>query len=109
MTAFMPGPYSYEVRRGHAAGPRYVITAPNCDRLAIISERGGCKDPLAQAQLFAAAPDQNAALLRALELCEKALPQFNWGASALSAEAIALLNEVPSEIRSALAKADKGD
>jgi hypothetical protein len=37
-------------------------------------------------------------LLRAQQLCRFALPKFNWGASALDARAIALLNEVPGEI-----------
>jgi hypothetical protein len=37
-------------------------------------------------------------LLRAQQLCRLALPKFNWGASALDARAIALLNEVPGEI-----------
>ena len=42
------------------------------------------------------------ALQRADQLCHEALPKFNWGASALDANAIALLNEVPNEIRAAL-------
>lgn len=42
------------------------------------------------------------ALERADRLCKEALPKFNWGASALDANAIALLNEVPIEIRAAL-------
>lgn len=44
----------------------------------------------------------SAALRRADDLCTTALPQFNWGASALSGAAIQLLNEVPGEIRVAL-------
>ncbi len=48
-------------------------------------------------------------LLKALdaaeELCKNALPKFNWGKSALDAEAIRLLNEVPGQIRAAIAKA----
>lgn len=42
------------------------------------------------------------ALIRADRLCKEALPKFNWGASALDANAIALLNEVPGEIRKVL-------
>ncbi len=42
------------------------------------------------------------ALERADRLCREALPRFNWGASALDANAITLLNEVPNEIRAAL-------
>lgn len=41
----------------------------------------------------------------ALQLCQEALPKFNWGASALDANAIQLLNEVPGKIAAALAKA----
>lgn len=43
-----------------------------------------------------------AALLAARDLCREALPKFNWGASALDANAIKLLNEVPSQIENAL-------
>ena len=38
---------------------------------------------------------------RAIEMCEQAHPKFNWGASALDAAAITLLNEVPSELQRA--------
>lgn len=41
-------------------------------------------------------------LLRAQRLMKEALPKFNWGASALDANAIALLNEVPGEVDAAL-------
>lgn len=37
-------------------------------------------------------------LKRVQEMCTYALPKFNWGASFLDAKAIALLNEVPSEV-----------
>lgn len=37
-------------------------------------------------------------LERCQALFRKALPQFNWGASALDAETIRLLNEVPGEV-----------
>jgi hypothetical protein len=51
-------------------------------------------------------------LVEALEamkqLIDVALPCFNWGASALSAEAITLLNEVPGKVDDALAKARGG-
>lgn len=42
------------------------------------------------------------ALKRADKLFKVALPKFNWGASALSGEAIRLLNEVPGEVAKAL-------
>lgn len=44
------------------------------------------------------------ALEKADELCRVALPQFNWGASALDGNAIFILNEAPGIIRSALLK-----
>ncbi len=40
-----------------------------------------------------------------LRLCDEALPKFNWGASALDANAIKLLNEVPRQLRAAIAQA----
>ena len=51
--------------------------------------------------LYAATTNQ-ATLARAARLFEEALPKFNWGASALDANAIQLLNEVPGEVRAAL-------
>lgn len=42
------------------------------------------------------------ALVLADEMCRVALPKFNWGASALTAEAIDLLNRAPIAIRKAL-------
>ena len=44
------------------------------------------------------------ALAKADELCRVALPQFNWGASALDGKAIFILNEAPGIIRRALLK-----
>jgi regulator of replication initiation timing len=43
-----------------------------------------------------------ATLGRVEALIDIALPRFNWGASALDAEAIALLNEVPVEVKRVL-------
>lgn len=51
---------------------------------------------------LATTPQLVAALERADRLFSEALPKFNWGASALDANAIALLNEVPGEVRRAL-------
>ena len=45
---------------------------------------------------------QRAALQRCQRLFDEALPKFNWGASALDANAIQLLNEVPGEVAAAL-------
>lgn len=43
------------------------------------------------------------ALERAERLFREALPQFNWSNSALSAEAIKLLNDVPRDVANAIA------
>jgi hypothetical protein len=47
------------------------------------------------------------ALRDAQELIDVALPQFDWGASALSAEAIQLLNEVPRKVKQAIERAEE--
>lgn len=47
-------------------------------------------------------------LERADEMCRIALPSFDWRKSPLTADAIRLLNEVPSAIRTALASSDGG-
>lgn len=43
------------------------------------------------------------ALVAAQRLFTYALPKFNWGASALDAEAITLLNTVPKQVNDAIA------
>lgn len=57
------------------------------------------------AHALAAMPEAFAALGRAEQLFKEALPKFDWGKSALDANAIALLNEVPGEVHAAIAKA----
>lgn len=47
------------------------------------------------------------ALQRALRLFDEALPKFNWARSALDANAVQLLNEVPGEVRAALEVLDE--
>ena len=51
------------------------------------------------------------AMLEALKDCQqlfvKALPKFNWGASALDAKAIQLLNEVPDKVEQAISAAER--
>lgn len=47
------------------------------------------------------------ALQRAQRLFDEALPKFDWGRSALDANAIQLLNEVPGEVEAALKEAGK--
>lgn len=56
----------------------------------------------AVARALNAATTNQATLARAARLFEEAPPKFNWGASALDANAIQLLNEVPGEVRAAL-------
>ena len=48
------------------------------------------------------------ALKSCIELFDKVLPHFNWGASAINAEDVQLLNSVPSKAKRALDYADKG-
>lgn len=55
-----------------------------------------------------AAEEMFEALQRATALFEVALPQFDWGKSALSGEAIRLLNDVPVEVAQALKLAREG-
>jgi hypothetical protein len=61
----------------------------------------------ATAAFIVTAYNSHADLVKALERCARliseALPKFNWGKSALDANAIALLNEVPGEVARALA------
>lgn len=47
-----------------------------------------------------------AALRATVRLLDEALPKFNWAASALDANAVRLLNDVPNEVRAALAEPD---
>lgn len=62
---------------------------------------------------LAGEPSPTEQLLVALKAAERmidvALPQFNWGASCLSAEAIALLNETPGVVRAAIRRAEAGN
>jgi hypothetical protein len=46
------------------------------------------------------------ALRSADRLIKKVLPKFNWGESALDANAISLLNEVPAKVTTALKRAE---
>lgn len=57
------------------------------------------------ARLITAAPDLLEALEGCMKLFDEALTKFNWGASALDANAIDLLNSVPIKVARAIAKA----
>lgn len=61
----------------------------------------------ANARLMAASPDLLDAARLAEELVAVVLPKFNWGASALDARAIEILNEFPRVVRAAIAKAEE--
>lgn len=71
-----------------------------------------CPGALRLAPQIVTAVNSHADLVKALEraerLCNEALPKFNWAKSALDANAIALLNEVPGEISRALKAAKAG-
>ena len=54
------------------------------------------------AQIAGELRDARVALLLVQRLCDEALPKFDWGASALDANAIDLLNRVPNAIAQAL-------
>lgn len=54
------------------------------------------------AHLIAAAPEMAELLADCHRLFETALPEFDWGRSALSADAIKQLNDVPIAVRSVL-------
>ena len=73
--------------------------------LPVVIGRAEGDNNKANAKLMAAAPDLLEALLDCVVLFQNALPKFNWGASALDAEAIRLLNEVPNKALAALTKA----
>lgn len=63
---------------------------------------GRAGDPAAAEAFLKEMKALRAALQMADELCKYALPKFNWGASALDARAIQLLNETPRAISQAL-------
>lgn len=66
------------------------------------------QDPIEARQILDALNERDI-LIKALERAERlfneALPKFDWGKSALDANAIALLNEVPIEVKRALSTA----
>lgn len=99
---FSPGPWVAQGRDHlEVMGPDFGIVtldAPKNDREAYEAAQ-------ADARLIAAAPDMLAALRCAERLINEALPKFDWKRSALDANAIRLLNEVPRCVREAIEKA----
>lgn len=61
---------------------------------------------VANARLIAAAPEMLEALKDGLTAFELFMKHANWGASALTADAIRGANEMPGKMRSAIAKAE---
>lgn len=61
----------------------------------------------ANARLIAASPQMLEALKLVQRMIDEALPKFDWGKSVLDANAIRLLNETPSVVKSAIAAATK--
>jgi hypothetical protein len=103
-------------RTTHTPGPWAFMTDSTGEYLAVYARpQGGTKvicpvkiTDESDAMLIAAAPDLLAALLAARRLFAEALPRFDWGRSALDANAIQLLNEVPIMVEAAIANA-KGE
>lgn len=77
-----------------------------CDWSPLKRETPLRREDAANARLIAAAPEMLMALKAAIIMVEKALPKFNWADSALDAQAIRLLNEVPVEVRLAIHRAE---
>lgn len=95
-----PGPWSAEFS-GSTGGENPVDLFEITNGHTRIAENVSAED----APAIAALPDLIEALTRCERLINEALPKFNWGASALDANAIALLNETPAIVRGALSKA----
>lgn len=96
-----PGPWSFSSTVLRDANGNSIASAGN--NRAIVGEV--LHASLRQA---AASPEMLAALLAVQCLVSEALPKFDWGASALDANAIRLLNEVPAQVNAAIAKATGG-
>jgi hypothetical protein len=97
-----PGPW-YVQPSQLSQGKQEVIVGPDSVTIIALMECGRRCDKF-NARLIAAAPVMFDALEAVQRLIKEALPKFNWGASALDANAIMLLNEVPGQIRAAIAK-----
>lgn len=107
MSAHTPGPWTShwteDNKRAHLG--HWYFRGSNSHGVSLTAVTRLNAEAAANANVIAAAPDMLAALERANRLIKEALPKFDWGASPLDANAIGLLNEVPGEVRAALAKA----
>jgi hypothetical protein len=79
---------SNAIKRGKA----FLVTGAGGDYDKLKAERDELLEALKQTQ----------------RLIDEALPKFNWGNSALDANAISLLNSVPLAVNAAIAKAEGG-
>jgi hypothetical protein len=97
-------------------GERIVILSNECDYEVaelVVDQSGACsrhdeemdENAAADAALITASPNMLRALEQVERLISEALPRFDWGRSALDANAIRLLNETPGVVAAALAKA----
>lgn len=84
------------------ANVRTVSTRFSHVTTAALIETGGHHSGCLERELAKRLAYSTDALHRAETLFKEALPKFNWGASALDANAIKLLNDVPLEIRALL-------
>ena len=111
-----PGPWSVAKEGERLAFPECCITATNGRPIAStiypLALPTWRSEDVLNAEFIVRACNNHEALLAALKSCQRlfneALPKFNWGASALDANAIRLLNETPIEVDAAIATAKKG-
>jgi len=103
------GPHlSYHDHSGNGFRSRLVINEGPTPRdvkkgTGFGTTQGTC---IANARLISAAPDMYAALNYVTAMMDYALDKFDWGASALDAKAIQMLNDAPIIVYNAPAKAE---
>ena len=105
-----PGPWTVRPMDDYYGG--YVIQeveakhSGRTDSKAYQEGQNVMEEDTANACLIEAAPGMLEALELCLRLIDEALPKFDWGRSALDANAIWLLNEVPGKVKSAIKMAE---
>ena len=113
MSAHTPGPWEAVNESDPRGQPSVMYRGLVCilshspaGRLSVVTDGRSCAPDewAANAALIAAAPELLEALWAAKQMIDVALPCFDWGKSALSAEAIRLLNETPGIINRAIQK-----
>lgn len=98
----------WTIRAGAGTAPLcdWNVIEPGDKVAAIVLCRGDGAAAEATARRLAASADMLEALMLMKRVIDEALPKFNWGASALDAHAITLLNQAPMVIDAAIAKAE---